>query len=342
MKRPRRKPTIWSVSRLAGVSPQTVSNVLNNPDRVSPEKRGRVLKAIKRLGYEPNYHAQSLRRRRTNTIGFVYGDAAPKALTDALAPIVLAGVSDGARSRGYAVLVDVFDPIQAGGLSPRQLYAQQRFDGAIVWIVAPPPTRQAVLDDLAASAMPVLILEEPPQGSLPVFLRVDNFGGAVKAVEHLVERGHERIAFLGATERWAPVAARAEGYRHVLTRRGLPMSDTLLWPCDWTWTSAMEVCLSRLKEVPHPTAIFAGNDELALGAISAARQLGLKVPGDVAMLGFDDLVFAPCMEPPLTTVRYPAYEFGLQAVEVLIRFLNGEIVQKDLVLPTELVIRGSA
>lgn len=330
-----------TVSQLAGVSLQTVSNVLNNPTLVSPETQRRVLKAIRRLGYEPNHNAQSLRRRHTNTIAFILADAAPKALTDALVPLVLAGVSDGARFLGYAVLVDALDPLQAGSLSPRKLYAQQRFDGAILWISAPALTRRAVLDDLAASGMPVVVLEEAPRASLPLFIRVDNFGGAVKVVEHLCDKGHERIAFLGSTERWAAVEARLEGYRHVLATRGISLSDHLVWDCEWTWTSAKDICLSRLKNTPHPTAIFAGNDELALGAIRAGLQLGLKVPHDLAVVGFDDLAFAPCVEPPLTTVRYPAYELGLQSVELLIRFLTGDPAERDLVLPTELVIRAS-
>jgi len=333
------------VAEHSGVSVQTVSNLVN--DRLwqmSDETRLRIEAAMDELGYHPNLTARGLRSARTATIGFLLLDEGARYLADPMTDQVIAGLGDIARDRGYSVLIHAGLPGQPdGGLLKPAL--ESRVDGALLFLSGAPEQRAWYPARAAELHIPVVLLEEPRRGARSqMSVRADNRTGARLLAEHLLGRGHRRIAFIAARQPWPMVEQRHLGYHDALASAGMH-PDPALELFEGIWDAAEAgAMVDRLLELPDPpSAIMGGNDLLAIGAMRRARARGLRVPEDLAVTGFDDFAFAEFVEPPLTTVHVPGYEIGRVAAQLLIDHLDGNpIRRRNVVLPVELRLRGSA
>jgi DNA-binding LacI/PurR family transcriptional regulator len=336
------------VAARAGVSLQTVSNYVNGRfHEMSEETRERVGRELDELAYWPNASARSLRAKRTMTLGVLVLDEGARFLADPMTDLVIAGIGDVARDRGYSLL------IQAARPDPEHLedlfapLLEHRVDGALLFLSGAPSIRRRTIRRIVELGFVVAVFEQAPAGVPVVSVTADNRGGARLLTEHLLERGHRRIAFVSTRAPWPMVEERLRGYREALRAHGVG-ADPALEASDGVWApSDGSQMAERLLALPDPpTAIMCGNDLLALGAMRAAKVRGLRVPGDVAVTGFNDFEFAQFVDPPLTTVRVPGYELGRVAAERVIGQLGGDEPLDDagrkVTLPVELQLRGSA
>lgn len=317
----RKFPTQLDVARAAGVSRTTVSYVLNNNTSIAipDDTRQRVWDAISALGYVPNRAARSLRTHKTYTIAGIIQD-----ITNPFHPAFERGIQDVAEQHGYDLIMYNTDGQRARELKALQSIQQGRADGVVGIFFH---IRPDDLDPLVENGIPIVWLHGGRCQSSPVHaydrLLVDNAGGARAAVAHLVERGHQRIAMLAGEG--PPSADRVLGYRQGLADAGLPFDPALVLPSRFAIEDGQRLTQTLLALEPRPTAIFTASDLLALGAYLALREAGLRIPDDMAVVGFDDIVMAQLVTPPLTTVRLPQRDLGRRAAELLFERLEGGV-----------------
>lgn len=338
--------TIRDVALAAGVSIQTVSNVIHGKPVVRSDTELRVRQAIDQLNYHPNRVAQGLRQRASHTIGFLVSDTNPRSLTDPLHGQVMAGICDAARSHSYSLLIDT--PAVDGNVSAERFlkpFRTRQIDAAVITLSGMVSRNEALLDELVRSNVLFAVLEQEIDGENAYSLQGANYEGAYTATKRLIERGHQRVAFIDSVQMWPAVELRLRGYHAAMHEHGL--DDVVVTSASPDWTAegggvAMERLLAPTSG-ERPTAILAGNDVLAVGAMYAIRLRGLRIPADIAVIGFDDFEFARYVDPALTTVRLPAYEMGRRAAELLIAHLEGSpAAERRIMLPTELIQRQSA
>ena len=334
--------TIREVAKLAGVSLQTVSNVINGrAGQMADETRERVLRSIRELGYQPNLHARGLRSQRTYTIGFLTVDPSARFLSEPFHMANLSGMADVLREKDYGLLVQALHPEKPAEVV-QQLYKQRRFDGAVVHLSGERAARQKTIERMVKEDCPFVLIEEPALGPRCVSVRADNRQGAERAVAHLKERGHQRIAFLTTKLAWPAVEERQAGYEAGLKAHRLG-SPTIVRIESEQVETARDALAEALRSDPGLTAVLCSNDVLAVGAVQAAKLVGRKVPDQLAVIGFDDFEFTRYVDPSLTTVALPAYEMGRRAANLLLGYLqDGTFSETEVVFPTTLVLRGSA
>ncbi len=326
-----RAPGMQDVARLAGVSHQTVSRVLNDHPSVRPETRERVQAAIGSLGYRRNSAARALVTNRSSTLGLL---AASSSRSGPVSTLV--AVEEASRAAGMYVNVtslSVYDPASVRAALDHFL------DQAVEGIIAIAPV-QAAVDAATAGAddLPTVIVAPPgPTGDASLHVAVDQRQGARLAVRHLVELGHRSIAHLGGPPVWLDATERAAGWREELAASGLPVGELL--PGDWTAASGFAVAQSWPAD--GSTAVFAANDLMALGLVRGLTERGLRVPADVSVVGFDDIEVTGYSLPPLTTVRQDFGDLGRLAVRVLLARLAGERPEVPTLIQPELVTRSS-
>lgn len=338
--RKRRRATSQEVATRAGVSRTTVSLVLNNVpgSKIPDATRQRVLRAARELSYTPNAVARALVTRRSHLLGFVLCQSADQVFSDAFLPEVIRGVSDVARPRGYRVMMEPLEDVSQPGAYVN-LVREQRIDGLLL---SGPRSDDQQLTELRQENFPVVLLGQLHRPGFP-FVDVDNVSGARKAVEHLLQLGHRRIGLItNAPPQYTSSEDRLEGYRQALQAYGVPFQADLVHWGHFTEESGYATMAELLDRSPAVEAAFVASDVVAFGALAAIRARGLRVPEDIAIVGFDDARLARYTSPPLTTVHLPARDLGACAAEMLIRLLQGRDVQeKQLLLETELVIRKS-
>ncbi|GAA1449109.1 LacI family DNA-binding transcriptional regulator [Leifsonia poae] len=322
--------TISDVAREAGVSIPTVSKVVNGRYGVAPATSKRVLDVVAALGYETSLVASSLRRQRTNVIGILVAEF------ESFSVELLKGASTAAADAGYELLA--YSGLVAGnspvGWERRSLsrLAGTLIDGAI--IVTP-----TVL--IPTSSIPVVAIDPHTGQGGPSTIDSDNLGGARVATRHLIELGHRRIAHIRGRRDLASAQLRESGYRDSLAEAGIPFDPALVVDGGYQTVQTAEAARELLTRADRPTAVFAANDMSALGVIRAADELGLRVPDDLSIVGFDDIPEARTSTPPLTTLAQPLHDIGAQALQMLIELLDGRDVPSRVHLPAELVVRGS-
>ena len=338
--------TIRDVALAAGVSVQTVSNVLHRKPFVRPETLERVQSAIDRLNYQPSAVAQSMRRQSSQALGFLVSDPNPRGLADPFYGEVLAGIVAAASAENWSLLIDIL-PRQESLRVEHFLrpFQTRRIDAAIVFLHGAAGQHVPVLAELALTEAPFALLAREEQGPAVYSVLAADFEGAHAATRTMIASGHRRIAFLGSAQRWSAVDARRQGYEQAMAEAGLAQWIDGCESSDWTAEGGAEATKRLLERSVNacPTALVAGNDVLAVGAMQALKAHDLRIPADMAIIGFDDFEFARYTDPPLTTVRLPAFEMGRRAAELLIAHLHGRPAhERRVVLPTELVIRQSA
>jgi DNA-binding LacI/PurR family transcriptional regulator len=337
--------TIRDVAEAAGVSMQTVSNVIHGKTFVRPEIQRRVHEEMARLNYQPSRVAQNMRRQTSQTLGLLLSDPNPRGLADPFYGEVLAGLVEAARGQDYGVRIEWLpsdQPLAAEQLS--RPFLTRRIDAGLVFLHAAATATDDLLHGLCRARVPFAVLERELACDSAYSVQATNYDGAYAATERLLDAGHERLAFLDSTQRWPSIEQRRAGFLAAAEARGLRDEVQVISGPDWTAASGA-VALATLLDTPaiaRPTALLAATDVLAVGALEAAKARGLRMPGDLALIGFDDFEFARYVDPPLTTVRLPVFEMGRQAALLLLDHLQGRpAAQRRLVLPTELVVRQS-
>lgn len=324
--------TIRSVAARVGVSVATVSRALRKPDTVRPETREAVLRAVADLAYVPNAQARHFRRRASDTVILLVRDIGNPFYLD-----VYKGVEEAASAAGFKVLMGDARSDPARVARYVDMVRERHADGLVLMTGRLP-------EDIADDALPplVVVLEFLPGRRLPT-IRIDNAGAAAGAVRHLIGLGHRRIAHLSGPIPEVMSAARAEGWRRALGEAGLDADPALAVWGDFS-LAAGRAGIARLIDAGTAfTAVFAANDEMAVGAIAELKARGRRVPQDVSVVGFDDSVFAEAADPPLTTVRQPRRAIGARAMALMIdRLAGAALPEEDVVMPTELVVRGSS
>ncbi|MCL3861195.1 LacI family DNA-binding transcriptional regulator [Actinotalea sp. K2] len=328
--KPARAANIFDVARLAGVSHQTVSRVINGLPNVRPATRERVEHAIAQLRYSPSPAARSLVSRRTRTLGLI----AP-AVSDYGPTRIGMHFSMAARAVRYSVdTVTTVDDDPGGVRAAIEGLLRQRVDG-IALIVMDIGVLEMVRElDLA---IPVVAAASSARRS-PLLVQIDQYRGARAAVRHLAELGHTRIAHIAGPARAADAVERVRGWRDELAERGLPVVDLAYG--DWTAEAGYR--LGKEMDLEPGMAVFASSDLMALGVMSALRERSLNVPGDISLVGFDDIPEAAFLYPPLTTVRQNFSALGeLMVQKLLVTLEEGQDETTDTPLATRLVVRDS-
>jgi LacI family transcriptional regulator len=326
--------TIREVAEQAGVSYATVSHVINNTRLVSQETRERVLTAMAALDYRPNALARSLRQGKTNTLGLVLPDSANPFFAE-----ISRSIEDEAFKKGYSVFLCNTELDTERELFYVDVLSKKQVDG-IIFVAA--GDQADSLDFLVQRNMPVVMIDrDVPNVQVDAVLSDNQLGGYL-ATRHLLELGHSRIACIAGSSSITPSAERLIGYRRALEEAGRPYDEQLIVRGDYHAQSGLELTHFILKLDPRPTAIFALNDLMALGALRAAAEAGYSVPRDLAVVGYDDLELAHFTNPPLTTIAQPKKEIGAQAVNLLVeRISHKSRPPSRLVLPPELIVRRS-
>ena len=330
------RPKSKDVAALAGVSTTTVSFVLNERAgaAISPATRDRVLAAAAQLGYHPHASARGLARGRSHTLGLVVRQSPVQVAEDALLAETLRGLSAAARAAQYRVLVE---PLGARDGTYAELIRSRGTDGLVV---SGPRVDDEELGALARDGAPVVIQGSLPGAGIPS-VDVDNVGAARKATAHLIELGHTVIGCItNAPFLYGSARERRDGYRKALEEAGIAVDESLVIEANFDAASGRRA-MSRLLHRNDLTAVFAASDVVAFGAMAAIREAGLRVPEDIAVVGFDDIPLAAYFDPPLTTVHLPAHDLGRAAGVALLDRINGRDVETRTVLPTALVVRSS-
>lgn len=329
--RNRLRPAVMAdVARLARVSHQTVSRVLHDSPHVAADTRERVTAAIRQLDYRPNSMARALVTGRSKTLGVVSFD------TTLYGPAsTLLGIEQAAHDAGYAVTVSSLRSLTRDTVvAAIQQLRDQGVDG--VAVIAP---LRAGVDALrhVRSDFAVVAVEAGPNAPIPV-ATVDQVAGAAAATRHLLDLGHKTVWHLAGPTDWNDAEERIEGWRAVLESAGAPVPELLRG--DWTARSGYELGRSLL-EIRDLTAVFAANDQMALGLLRACHEAGRQVPRDLSVVGFDDIPEAAYFMPPLTTVRQDFDELGRRCLHMLLGRIEGKPRSAWVVVAPELVVRGS-
>jgi LacI family transcriptional regulator len=334
--------SIKAVAGEAGVSIATVSRVLNGTGPVAEETRGRILEAIERLRYVPHGAARSLITRQTETAGVLLPDLHGEFFSE-----VIRGIDLAARRNGFHVLVSGFHSDRAE-IEAVLRAMRGRVDGLIV--LSPDVDAQSLQRNLPET-LPVVLLNTPLRAPLPASvdgasfdaINIDNHGGAFAMVRHLVVLGHQRTAFIQGPAENVDARERLRGYRDALAALGAATSPALEIEGDFSEESGYRAGRRILELRPRPTAVFAANDSMAIGCLFALREAGVRVPGDVALAGFDDIPIARYLTPSLSSVHVPIAELGTRAMERLLLAVAGknEHERRQETVATTLVVRGS-
>ena len=327
--------TMKDVARRARVSVSTVSHVLNGTRKVSEETRGDVLAAVEELSYRPNLLAKGLKTRRTYTIGLLISDIQNSFFTS-----VVRGVEDEALSRGYHLFLCNTDEDPEREDEYITELAKKRVDGLMV---APSARRGDHVGRLRDEGVPFIFVDRDVEGVDADVVSVDNRAGMRLIAEHLVGLGHRRIAMISGPLDKASGSERHLGLRDALADLGVELEDTLVHFGDFRTSSGREGARELLGLPSPPTALVTANNQMTLGALLAINEMGLGVPGDVSVVGFDDPEWAPLTGPPLTTLAQPTYEMGVRAAEMLLdRIETGpDEESRKVLLEPWLVVRES-
>lgn len=321
------------VAKKANVSIATVSRVFSSPETVAEETKKKVLKVVEELNYTPNVLARQLRKMETKTIVVVVPD-----ITNIFFSRVLRGIETIARENGYRVLLgDTENDITLENEYLKTLY-EKHADGLILLTAR---TDRITIEKLSENYPVVLACEYLEGSNLPT-VSIDNISAARKATEHLIKLGHRRIAHITGPMNVILSRDRLKGYKQAMESYELEVDPILIQEGDFYYKTGYNLMLKLLFIENPPTAVFAANDEMAIGAIKAIQSQGLKVPEDIAIVGFDNIKMSAIFSPSLTTIGQPTYKIGEKAMNLLLDLIRGKKLSKNqFVLDDKLIIRES-
>ena len=325
------------VARLAGVSVATVSAVINGSATVSEVRSKRVREAMEALDYYPDHVARSLKVGHTSVVGMVVPD-----ITNIFFPEVIRGVEAAARERGYSVILCDCNEDPEEERRHLDMLFSRRVDGVLIACSDP----AAGYEHLMRRRFPIVFVDRIPRGLTHCGASTDNVEAGARATNHLIQLGHERIAFITGRLGLSPHYGRLEGFRKAMQARGLPIFDGYLREGDLQISTGRRLGLELLRLDPPPTAVISSNNKMLLGLMVAVAELGIPCPGCISTVGFDDSIWTEYFTPGLTVISQPTYEIGRAAFSMLLSRMqpkDGEPDQgPDLKLfPAELRVRGS-
>lgn len=324
--------SIKDVARLAGVSTATVSRTLAEPDKVSEATRQKVQRAIERSGYVRNELARRFRMQSTQTILVLLPD-----IGNPFYSLVIQGLEEVAHKHGYRLLLGDTQNHPEREHEYLQSVMQRQVDGVISLL----HTLPSVLEFQDGKPVPLVMVCEYQRDAAVSSIGIDNIAAAALATRHLLDLGHRHIAFINGPAHTPLSKDRLRGYREALKAAGLAYDKNLVVRGDFSLVSGERAAAVLLDANIKFSAIFAANDAMGIGAIKVLRARKFKVPGDVSVVGFDDIEFAQYVEPPLTTIHQPRREIGRAAMTRMIASLNDDAPPVQVVLDHELVVRGS-
>jgi DNA-binding LacI/PurR family transcriptional regulator len=332
---PGRPPTLDEVAERARVSRTVASRVINNGPNVSRAKRDAVEKAIRELGYTPNRAARALATRQTGVVVLAVSGEGPEVFADPFFAQVIVGASAALERTDLHLVLSLATP----GHGHRRLQTFLQTRGADGVMLVSMRGLDPLIDIAEQAGLPTVFMGLPLHGTPSYYVDVDNAGGSRAATEHLLRSGRRRIAMITGPVDTAVGRERSRGFAEALTLAGLEPVATE--PGDFLETSGAEAMRALLRERPDLDAVVAANDNMAAGALRVLREAGRAVPGDVAVVGFDDAPIAGQTDPELTTVHQPVQGLGRAAARMLIELLDGS-EPESFILPTRMVVRGSA
>ncbi len=328
--------TIADVAKRAGVSKMTVSRAINNSGYISQATRARVEQAIAELGYIPNALARSLRYKQTRTIALIVTD-----ITNPFFTTVARGVEDMANDQGFSVIFCNTDEAPDEEAQYVNVLLQKQVDGLLL---VPTGGAAEIVEFLNNHTVPFVLLDRRVPGVNVDVVRCDSEQGAHDIVQHLLDLGHRRIAALGGSASITSSSDRVKGYQRAMIEAGLKHESYRAYFTAFTVEGGHRAAQQALAETTLPTAFFAANNFIAIGAIRLLRERGLSVPDDISVVSFDDLPAALLLDPFLTVIEQHAYEMGRRATQRLFDRLNGQgpAEPQEILIPTEMIIRRSS
>lgn len=328
-------PTIKDIAEEAGVSYATVSRALNNKYGVKPDTRKRVEAVARARGYTPNAIARGLVKQETHSIGLIIPD-----ISNPFFPQVASGVEDAAKERGYSVFLCNTNYESEREAHYLQLLVEKRVDGIILASGFQSGEFPAIA---APGTIPMVSLCARFDSVQDSFVVIDNERGGFIATRHLIEQGYTHIGFMGTQGDGFPEGQRFKGYRLALSKFNLPFEERYVFSGDLKRETGHKIIRRIIAAADYPRALFVENDLMALGVIQGTKEAGLRIPEDIAVVGFDDIAFASFPEIGLTTVRQPKYEMGKLAATLLLDTITGaSVTTKKCILEPELIVRTSS
>lgn len=328
-------PTVLDVAKLAGVAPITVSRVINRSGYYSDETRKRVEAAAAELGYVQNSLARSLRSNRTNTIALIVSD-----ITNPFFTSLARGVEDTASDAGYNVFFCNTDELSEEEEKYTQVLLQKQVDG---FLLVPANSSPHSILIIQKHNIPLVLIDRWVPGVEVDTVRCDSVGGSYELVRLLVSLGHRSIAMISGPKNVSTSIDRVNGYRKALEEAGIPFEEAYVQYGEFNQSTGYELAKRVLGMNPRPTAIFGANNFIAIGIMKALNDLGIRVPDDISVVGFDDLPEPLVVSPFLTVASQPSYEMGCRATLLLLERLaeKDKSEQQQVILPTDLIVRGS-
>ncbi len=327
-------PTSQDVAKKAGVSVATVSRVLNDSPHVRPAVRTKVLRVVKALNYQPNRTAQRLRAKRSRVIGLIISDIENPFFTS-----IIRGIEDVAYKHGYSLVLCNSDEDP----EKETLYIRVMRSEAVAGVILASTTENGPsIPELVDHNIPVVAIDRRIRDRRVDSVLAANRQGTFQAVKHLIELGHRSIGFIGLPLTRTPGNERYKGYVSALHEHGLSVSRQLVRISNAKQQGGHDSALELLKTQPSLTALFVANNLMTLGALDAIRETGLCIPDHISIVGFDDMPWAPLLQPPLTAIAQPTYDLGQKAADLLLeRLQDANRPSVHLQLTTQLIVRGS-
>jgi LacI family transcriptional regulator len=327
--------TIRDVAAMALVSPATVSRVLNGKQDVGPDLRRRVLGAVTELGYRPNGPARSLRTRAAMVLGVIISD-----ITNPFFTAVVRGAEDQAQLAGYSVVLANADEDLAKEARYLEVAAAEQMAGALL---SPASPKQTSIDVLAERGIPVVTIDRRLAAAPVDSIVVNNQRAAHDAVQHLIGQGCRRVGLVAGPVQTTTGASRLAGYRAALRHAGRALDPSLIAYGNFRADGGYAATQQLLRQRRLPDGLLISNNLMTVGGLQAIAEAGLSIPGEIAIVGFDDSIWASAFNPPLTVVAQPTYEIGCQAAKLLLRRIAGEqFPPRHVVLRAELIERASS
>ena len=328
--------TLEDIAHISGFSRSTVSRVINGDSKVSEKTRERIMEIVHKYDFQPNLAARGLAAGRTGIIGLVIPMTVSAIFSEPFFQILTQGVSSGCNAHDYSVMLWLAEPEYERRTVTKILY-NGLIDGIIV---ASMVTNDPIVDSLSNNKLPFILIGRHNSYDHLSYVDVDNHAGAKQAVLHIIHTGRQRIATITGPQNMIAGLDRYQGYLDALHEHGIAVDPDLIVQSDFSDTGAYTSMQNLLKY--KPDAVFAASDAMAIGAMQAVLDAGLRVPQDISFVGFEDSPQASRSKPSLTTVRQSGYQMGATAVEMLIDIIENSIkMPQQIILPTELVIRDS-
>lgn len=328
--------TIKDIAKKANVSYATVSRALNHKYGVRKETRDKVLAAAQSMGYSPNAIARGLVNKQTYSIGLIIPD-----ITNPFFPQVARGIEEQAKQAGYSVFLCNTNYEKELENHHIRLLTEKRVDGIIFAPIANHPTESPQ----GPEHIPIVYVTKRPKGPTCGFVVIDDERGGFLATKHLIEQGYKTIGYIGPNESAGQDSSeRLEGFRAAFKKFGLSVEPRCICVDDFKIETGYKAICRMIEAGNYPRALFAGNDLLAIGIIQGIKEKGLSVPGDIAVIGFDDIAYAAFQEIQLTTIHQPKYEMGQMAADILIEKIEGRASgqPRRIILEPKLIVRTSS